>query len=491
MIRLAPGLNLGPYRLERGVGRGAFSEVWLARREGAFGFSKRVAVKILKGDKAANDSHFRSLVNEARVCGHLHHPNVVDVYGVFEEEGVRFIAMQFVDGMSLDHLQNELWAAGLKMPRSIILDIGIQIARGLHHAHRARDEEGRPLNIVHRDLKPGNILLSRQGVTKVADFGIAKAANTVSDTATGVLKGTPCYVAPEVWQGDRNFQGRTDLFALGSMLWEMTMRRRLFAGDDIVGMAGQAVNGDPRAEADMLADRFPELGTTVRFLLERDPENRTQTARQAELELQAIRSTIDSPAGLDLFLELFYLATGGSLGSALPIEDLSLPFTDDPDWTELIERALHGGKTTTLPEAAVVVLDTLDFSLELPSAAQSPEPAAPAAAAAADSDHLLPFSEPSDPDYGAFGLGAIAALSTPGAPPPVAAMLSQPGAFLPPGPDTSEEIEEPPWGTQSVLDINTQNTATVSEKEYGWVKWLLLGWALVLFAIALVVARFL
>lgn len=102
MIRLEAGLELGPYCLERGLGKGAFSEVWLARAAGAFGFSKRVAVKILKGDQATGDSHFRALVNEARVCGHLHHPNVVDVYGVFEHRGVRFIAMEYVDGLSLE-----------------------------------------------------------------------------------------------------------------------------------------------------------------------------------------------------------------------------------------------------------------------------------------------------------------------------------------------------------------------------------------------------
>ena len=484
MIRLEAGLELGPYRLERGLGRGAFSEVWLARAVGAFGFSKRVAVKILKGDQAAGDSHFRALVNEARICGHLHHPNVVDVYGVFEHRGVRFIAMEYVEGLSLDELQNESWIIELPIPRSVILDIGIHIARGLHHAHRARDERGEPLGLVHRDLKPGNIMLSRQGVTKVADFGIAKATMTVSDTATGVLKGTPCYVAPEVWQGSRDFQPRVDLFALGSILWEMVMRRRLFAGDGIVAMAGQAVNGDPRLESEMLGDRFPELAPTVRFLLERDPEQRTQTARQVELELQAVRGAIDAPAGMDLYLDLFHAATGGVLGHSEEIEDLSLPLTDDPAWNALIERAMHSPRPITLPEHAAVVLDTLDFSLDMP-----PVAAAAAAAAAGDSDDSLPFAVPSDPDRAAFGLSAIVSENSgPGMPLPIRAILSQPGA-IPPEEAESNSTIEPPWGTQSVISIATRDNETVPE--YRFTRWLMLGWAMILLVIAVVVAHLL
>ena len=450
MTLLSEGLELGSYRLDRCVGSGAFSEVWLAYEEGSFGFRKRVALKVLKGHAATSDEQFEALVNEARVCGHLHHPHLVDVYGVYERRSVRFIAMQYVDGPSLDDLQNEAWVMDLPFPRSVIVDLGIHVAQALHHAHRARGVDGEPLRIVHRDLKPGNILMARRGGAKVADFGIAKATTSVTNTEAGVLKGTPCYVAPEVWQGSRDFKPSLDLFALGSILWELTMRRRLFTGEDIVAMAGQAVNGDPDAEAALLADVFPELAPVVRKLLERDPDLRTQSGREVELELKAVRRKIEAPAGLDLFGDLFHSASGGVLSHTEDPDDLTVPATDDPAWSELIERALNMPPPISLPRSAVAVLDTLDFQVDFPSPEQ-----APAAAA-------------SDP--GALGF-AQRVVSMPGQVVPVGALFSRPGALLPSEPELRLPAD-PPWGTQSVVSP-TRATPTVSP----WGRWpyLLIG----------------
>ena len=165
--------------------------------------------------------------------------------------------MEYVEGMPLDVLITTAKKLGVTIPRSIILDLGIQIASALEYAHSATDEEGRPLGIVHRDLKPANVMLARRGGVKVMDFGIAKAASNVDATATGSLKGTPAYVAPEVWGGSREFLPRVDLFALGCMLWELTMLRRLLDGEDLASLAGAAVLGTAEADAARLRPAFP------------------------------------------------------------------------------------------------------------------------------------------------------------------------------------------------------------------------------------------
>ena len=340
---LQSGQELAAYRLEKKLGAGAFAEVWLARETGSFGFSKLVALKVLTDRAGEDEARFESLVNEARVCGHLHHPHIVDVYGVAQAEGLRFIAMEYVQGVPLDVLLRTRERLGLDLPHSVVVDIGIHIAQALTHAHEARDADGTPLAIVHRDLKPANILMSVHGGAKVADFGIAKATSNVAETATGTLKGTPSYVAPEIWTGAREFLPRVDLFALGAILWELVLGRRLFGGESIPALAGQALHGNADEEASVLAERFPELAPIVRRLIERDPTLRTQSAREVETALALLRRSVPASAPLGLFLELFGIASGHPALSRQRFEDLSLPPTELPGWTELIRAAATGG----------------------------------------------------------------------------------------------------------------------------------------------------
>ena len=349
MTDLIPGLELGTYRLDRRLGRGAFAEVWLAVEGGGLGFRKKVALKVLTKAGDEGDPHFATLVNEARICGHLHHPHIVDVYGVGEELGLRFIAMEFVDGVTLADLLEQVGTSGLQIPRSVILDIGIQVAQALDHAHKAKDGEGAPLGIVHRDLKPANVMIARRGGVKVADFGIAKATTNIDSTATGTLKGTPCYVAPEIWQGGREFLPRVDLFALGAILWEMVMLRRLLGADSIPGLAGQALHGDADEEANQLVDRFPGLVSIVRRLIEREPQRRTQRATRLVSELRELRREVEAPGDLDLYFELLELARTSSIERSEAMLDLDIPKTDEPGWSQVIKVVT--GEQPTLPSA--------------------------------------------------------------------------------------------------------------------------------------------
>jgi len=348
--QLKAGSLLGPYELQKLLGKGAYAEVWLATERGALGFEKKTALKVLHGGSKEGDPHFASLVNEARVCGHLHHPHIVDVYGVGQEGDLWFIAMEFVDGVTLDDLLEQVREADLVLPKSIILDIGIQVAQALDHAHRAKGETGEALQIVHRDLKPANIMVARRGGVKVADFGIAKATTNVETTSTGLLKGTPCYVAPEVWEGTRDFHPRVDLFAVGAILWELTMRRRLYSGDSIAALAGRIVLGSADEEAAELEETFPELGPVVRRLIERKPADRMQRASRLVSDLRSVRRPLDAPGDLDFFFELLELAQTSREKRLERMIDLAIPPTDEPGWSRVIK--IVSGEQPTLPKSA-------------------------------------------------------------------------------------------------------------------------------------------
>ena len=333
------GATLGPYRLVRQLGKGGFAHVWLAIEEGPHGFSKQVALKILRRSGEDSDGAWATLINEARVGGQLRHPNVVDIYRIVEHDGVWFVAMEFVQGQDLSELLGQMRTAGLSLPPSVVLDIGLQVARALEYAHEARDHDENPLNLVHRDLKPANVLLSDSGAVKVADFGIAKAAVSLESTTVGSLKGTPYYMAPEVWAGERDFQPRIDLFALGVMLWEMAMGTRLFEGETPGAMAAQALFGDPEVEASRLNGVFPELGLVVRRLLERDPELRTQSAAAVVQELRRLAQRVEAPGDLTLFMKLVRASFGTDEEREAATKSLQVPETVDASWTHLFRLA--------------------------------------------------------------------------------------------------------------------------------------------------------
>ncbi len=344
---LGAGQRLGDYRLVRELGEGAFAEVWLAVEEGSHQFQKRVALKILK-DEAATEESIESLVNEARVCGHLHHPHLVDVYGVFEEDDHAFIAMEYVEGITLEALLARLKPAELRLPLSVILDVGIQVAEALDHAHTATDHDGEPLHLIHRDLKPGNIILAPRVGSKVTDFGLAKATTNTRTTKVGILRGTPSYVAPEVWAGRRDFTPALDLFALGTILYEMATAELLLVGELPV-VIGQALNGSPDQDVLAVADVYPELVPVIRDLLQRTPEERTGSAWEVVVALTDLRRRLDAPGGLDLFLELVAPIAlpsrpGASRRSPSKLE------TRDPVWSKLITMRL--GSDGDLPIAA-------------------------------------------------------------------------------------------------------------------------------------------
>ncbi|MCO4768477.1 MAG: serine/threonine protein kinase [Deltaproteobacteria bacterium] len=297
-----PDDRLDRFRLERLLGRGAFGQVWLAVDEGGFGFEKRVALKIL--DDMTNQQRVDSLIREARICAGLNHPNVIDVYGVGQVDKAVFIVMEYVEGETLAALWRDLDFLGVGFPRSIICDLGIAVAEALHHAWTANDTKGRPLAIVHRDLKPANIMVSVRGVAKVGDFGVAKALPEPTDTVSGRLKGTPSYLAPEVWQGTRDFKPTVDLWSLGVILWELAVAKRFLGKIKVLQIFDLLNNRRPEDEAAEVEKHFPELAPIVKGLLQRDPDQRFQTALEVADALRSIRQGLGPGGDLLQFMRL-------------------------------------------------------------------------------------------------------------------------------------------------------------------------------------------
>jgi len=265
--------TFGKYTLIARLGSGGMAEAHLAMLHGSMGFQKLVVLKRMHAS-LGRDQHFvQMFVDEARLAARLNHPNVVSTTEVGEVDGDYFIAMEYLEGLSLDRVVRKYLGDGGSMPIGLLLRVACDALEGLHHAHELRDFDGRPLQVVHRDVTPSNIFVTADGMGKVLDFGIAKAALQDEATRTGMLKGKLAYMAPEQFYPSP-IDRRADLWSMGVLLWEMITGRRLFkAANDAVtykNIAGMAV--PPLRE--FRADAPEGLDAALGRALERDREHR-------------------------------------------------------------------------------------------------------------------------------------------------------------------------------------------------------------------------
>jgi len=201
-------------------------EVFLAQRSAE---PSTVVVKRILPHLTENQRFLRLFLDETRIASRLHHANIAEIFELGEVNGTWFVAMEHVAGKDLRELLKRVREQGGEVPVDVALYIAVEVARGLEYAHHAKDAQGRHLQIVHRDVSPHNVLVARTGEVKLIDFGVAKAANKSVHTATGILKGKFPYMAPEQAHA-RPVDARTDVFALGIVLWEMLTGRYLFRG---------------------------------------------------------------------------------------------------------------------------------------------------------------------------------------------------------------------------------------------------------------------
>ncbi len=298
-MSLTPGTKLGPYEIQSQVGAGGMGEVYRAKDTR---LDRIVAVKILPSHLSENPEAKQRFDREARAISSLNHPNICTLHDVGHQDGIDFLVMEFLEGETLA----ERLRKG-PLPTELVLKYGIEICEGLERAHKS--------GVVHRDLKPGNVMLTKTGA-KLMDFGLAKATLAVSPvssltmtishasadnplTAQGTVIGTFQYMSPEQTEG-KEADARSDIFALGAVLYEMTTGKRAFVGKSQASIVAAILASDPPPISVVQPMSPPALDQVVKSCLAKDPEDRFQTVHDLKLQLrwisEASASRIGAPA---------------------------------------------------------------------------------------------------------------------------------------------------------------------------------------------------
>jgi len=268
--------SLGKYQIIRHIADGGMATIWLAEFTGPQGFTKEVVIKRLLPELESDPIQRDMFLDEARLASQLSHPNIGQIIELGEAEGAHFIAMEFIDGLSLE----AMLADGPLHPQ-IAARIMVDVLAALEHAHTAVSRSGQPLGIVHRDVTPSNVLVSNDGIVKLVDFGVAKALGNARATQAGAVKGKFAYMSPEQIQADEVTR-QSDVFAAGITFYEMLAGKRPF-GDGI-----RAVSAILREEPEPLTSAPEPFAQIVFKALQKQLPDRYATARAMQLDLETV-----------------------------------------------------------------------------------------------------------------------------------------------------------------------------------------------------------
>ncbi|HVK85486.1 MAG TPA: serine/threonine-protein kinase [Kofleriaceae bacterium] len=282
--------QLGRYHLLDRIAFGGMAEIYRAKTFDAVGTPHLVAVKRVLAHLAEDDDFIQMLVDEAKIASVLRHANIARVYEFARAHGEYFIAMEHVDGKDMRTVLERCRSKKMPIPPEHAAYIGAEAAAALHAAHAAVDNRGRPLRIIHRDVSPSNILCSYAGEVKLCDFGIAKATLSRVHTKTGVIKGKVKYMSPEQALG-RKLDHRSDVFSLGSCLYEMLTRIPPFTATNEMDLLIKVRDAKYRPVREVVPECPPELEQIADRCLTRSRANRYQTAAEAEGDLRAFLKT--------------------------------------------------------------------------------------------------------------------------------------------------------------------------------------------------------
>jgi serine/threonine protein kinase len=280
-----PGRTLGRYELITRIGEGGMAEVYLARQRGPKAFEKLVVVKTVHPRLASKQSLAEALLEEARIAAKVRHPHVVDIYDLGEEDGTYFIAMEYLEGESMTSIiRAQRSKGGQRLPPLRTAQVIADCAGGLHAAHELKSLAGEPLELVHQDVTPGNVFVLYTGQAKLLDFGVAKVRNTAD---ADLVKGKAGYLAPELFERHRADR-RSDVFALGVVLWESLTLRRLFGGSTDAEAFAKIRACDVPPPSSLVGGIPPELDHVCLRALTKSRDERYQTARALQEDLNAL-----------------------------------------------------------------------------------------------------------------------------------------------------------------------------------------------------------
>ena len=441
------------YRVLERLAAGGMAEVFIGEALAVGGFKKKVAIKRVLPHLAENQKFIGMFLDEARLGARLHHANIVTVFDVGAAGGTYFIVMEFIEGCALEKvMEYAKEKLGGPVPVNEAVHIAVEACRGLSAAHEVLDDDGNDLDIIHRDVSPPNVLLSRRGEVKVTDFGLAKSISQLERTDPGVVKGKFSYLSPEAARGDE-VDARTDLFAMGIVLWEMLSGKKLFKAETDYGTIKLVQEArvpslreiNPKVDADLEAiikkalakdvqDRYQsarELGdalmgylfTHQRKVTASDVAKLVQNATGADFSYvgERARSTQKADAGnlQDLIQdELNRFASveeeedaqaPGTTATAVPAAKKrpSSGFIDTSGWADELgfDDAGFGEQRSSEPFGATEPLPS-----EPPPAAEAPEPAAAAAPAPTAAAAAVAAEAPASPPASKRSLGIAVAV---------------------------------------------------------------------------------
>jgi serine/threonine protein kinase len=284
------------YTILRKITDGGTAEIFLAKQHGARGFEKTVVLKRIFTSFYADPQFRHMLVDEAHVAMSLNHSNIVQVLDLGEADGRYFLAMELVDGWTLDRILKRSKAAGVPIPPALALYVTAEVCRALAYAHGKKRSDGKPLGIVHRDVSPHNVLLSEQGEVKITDFGIAKAHNKTEQSLGNLIKGKVAFMSPEQASAGE-LDARSDLFSVGVMLYAMITRRHPFDAPTDYETLMLVKNGDFLPPETARPGLNPELYRVIRKAMGKTPAERYQKAEAMLIDVEQVMRLAFRPVG--------------------------------------------------------------------------------------------------------------------------------------------------------------------------------------------------
>jgi len=284
------------YELMGEIASGGMATVYLARLTGMGGFQRFVAMKRLHPHLASEKEFVEMFLDEARIAARIHHPNVVPILEVGASSVGYYLVMEYIEGDTLARLLARAASTGKKLPVSIALRIAIDMLSGLHAAHELHDDQNQPVHLVHRDVSPQNVLVGQDGIARITDFGVARAASRLTATRVGQLKGKIAYMAPEQAAGAEDLDRRADVFSSGIVVWEALAQKRLFKAENEAATLSRVIAEPVPLLFQVAPQVSKEVSGVVMRALDRDANKRFPSCAAFADALEAAAALKDKVA---------------------------------------------------------------------------------------------------------------------------------------------------------------------------------------------------